>query len=337
MHAKLGNIVKDRVQNQFNQDATFIKSYETRALIRHKIMTDTHSTTAILYAFSANLGIAAAKTVAALWTGSGSLLAEAIHPYADCGNQVLLLIGMKRSEQQATRKHPMGFGRESYIWSMMVAIILFSVGGVFSVHEGWQRYVNPHEVENAAVALIVLLIAVGMETFSLKGALAAMAIEKGERSLWQWFRETHSTELMVVTGEDIAALAGLVIALVMLSLTLLTGDTAYDAAGSILIGVLLIIVAVLVGKEVHSLLIGEAAEDIQDNVWRYLESQPCVLKVLNLWAINHGNAVMLTIKAELNPDMTVINAVHEINGMERQIKLTHPRVKWIFFEIDNAD
>ncbi len=300
-------------------------------------MTDTHSTKAILYAFIANLGIAAAKSGAAVWTGSGSLLAEAIHSFADCGNQVLLLIGIKRSEKEATRKHPMGFGRESYIWSMMVAIILFSVGGLFSIYEGWLRYTEPHEVENGGIALFILLIAIGLEYFSLKGALAAMAIEKGERSLWQWFQETHSSELMVVTGEDIAALAGLVIALVMLSLTMLTGNTAYDAAGSMLIGVLLVVVAAVVGKEVHSLLIGEAVEDIQDNVEQYLQNQPCVLRVLNLWAINHGNAVMLTIKAELKHDMTVIDAVNHINNMEKEIKQSHPRVRWIFFEIDNAD
>jgi len=283
------------------------------------------------------LGIAAAKTFAAFWTGSGSLLAEAIHSYADCGNQVLLLIGMKRSEKEATRKHPMGFGRESYIWSMMVAFILFSVGGVFSIYEGWLRYMHPHTVENEGVALLVLLIALGLEYFSLKKALAVIQAEKGARSLWQWFKETQSSELMVVTGEDMAALAGLGIALVMLALTMITGNTAYDAAGSILIGVLLITVAVVVGTEVHSLLLGEAAEDISDDVQHYLESQPFVLQVLNVWAINHGNNVMVTIKAELQPDMAVVNAVNEINAMERQIKQTHARVKWIFFEIDNAD
>jgi cation diffusion facilitator family transporter len=300
-------------------------------------MAHTNSTKAVLYAFTANLGIALAKTGAAIWTGSGSMLAEAIHSYADCGNQVLLLVGMKRSGKEATRKHPMGYERESYIWSMMVAIILFSVGGVFAVHEGWDRFLHPHAIENANTALLVLLIAVVMEAFSLKGALSAMAEEKGKRSLWQWFKETHSSELMVVTGEDIAALLGLVIALVTLGLAVLTGNTAFDALGSMLIGLLLIIVAAVVGAEVHSLLIGESAEDIRVNVEAYLEAQPIVLRVLNLWAINHGNSVMVSIKAELKPDMTVLNAVNEINAMERQIKQTHNRVKWIFFEIDNED
>ncbi|MEQ1559817.1 MAG: cation diffusion facilitator family transporter [Methyloglobulus sp.] len=300
-------------------------------------MSQNNSTKAVLYAFTANLGIALAKTGASMWTGSGSMLAEAIHSYADCGNQVLLLIGMKRSVKEATQKHPMGYERESYIWSMMVAIILFSVGGVFAVHEGWDRYLHPHAIENANIALLVLLVAVGMEGFSLKGALSAMAEERGDQSLWQWFKSTHSSELMVVTGEDIAALLGLVIALTTLGLATLTGNTAYDAIGSILIGFLLILVAALVGKEVHSLLIGESAEDIRSNVQSYLQSQPCVLQVLNIWAINHGNSVMVSIKAELKPEMTVAIAVNEINAMERQIKQNHSRVKWIFFEIDNAD
>lgn len=300
-------------------------------------MSANSSTKAVLYAFSANLGIAIAKTGAALWTGSGSLLAEAIHSYADCGNQVLLLVGMKRSVREATQKHPMGFERESYIWSMMVAFVLFSVGGVFAVYEGVDHLIHAHKVENANVALIVLVVSVCLEAFSLKGALSAMAEERGERSLWQWFKETHSGELMVVTGEDIAALVGLVIALICLGLTVITGNTVFDAIGSMLIGVLLIVVAGLVGAEVHSLLIGESAEDIRLAVNAYLEQQPCVIQVLNIWAINHGNSVMIAIKANLKPEMTVATAVDEINAMERQIKQSHSRVKWIFFEIDNQD
>lgn len=300
-------------------------------------MSHSNSTKAVLYAFSANLGIALAKTGAAMWTGSGSMLAEAIHSYADCGNQVLLLIGMKRSGKEATQKHPMGYERESYIWSMMVAFVLFSVGGVFAVYEGWERYIHPHDIENAQVALIILIIAVAMESFSLKGALSAMAEEKGNLSLWRWFKQTHSSELMVVTGEDIAALLGLIIALVTLGLAVLTGNSAFDAIGSILIGLLLIAVAGLVGAEVHSLLIGESAEDVRSSVKAYLDEQPCVQKVFNIWAINHGHSVMVMIKAELQPDLTVLTAVQEINAMERHIKQTHNRVKWIFFEIDDAD
>lgn len=300
-------------------------------------MPSSHSSIAIFSAFAANLGIAAIKSGAAFWTGSGSMLAEAIHSYADCGNQVLLYIGMKRSEKEATRKHPMGFGRESYIWSMMVAFMLFSVGGVFSVYEGWQRYTHPHTVENIGVALFVSMLAMGLEYFSLKRALAAIQQEKGTNSLWQWLKETQSSELIVVLGEDLTALAGLVIAIVMLVFTMATGNTAYDAVGSILIGTLLVIVAIVIGTVVHSLLLGEAAEKISDNIHQHLENQPCVLRVLNVWAIKHGKDVIVAIKAELEPDMTVRTAVDEINAMERQIKQAHSRVKWVFFEIDNTD
>lgn len=300
-------------------------------------MSHANSTTAVLYAFAANLGIALAKSGAAISTGSGALLAEAIHSFADCGNQVLLLIGMKRSTKEATPKHPMGFERESYIWSMMVAFMLFSVGGVFSIHEGWQRVHNPHEVENGGVALLILLIAVGLEYFSLKGALAAMADEKGDRTLWQWFRETHSSELMVVTGEDLAALLGLVIAFVMLGLTLLTGNMLFDAAGSMLIGFLLILVALGIGVEVHSLLIGESANDEREGVKSYLKKQDCVLDVLNLWAINHGNSVMISVKVRFPEMMQVGEAVRLINRMEQEMKTLYPRIRWIFFELDEAD
>jgi cation diffusion facilitator family transporter len=300
-------------------------------------MSSSYSSIAIFSAFAANLGVASIKSGAAFWTGSGSMLAEATHSFADCGNQVLLFIGMKRSEKEATRKHPMGFGRESYIWSMMVAFMLFSVGGVFSVYEGWQRYTHPHTVENIGVALFVSILAMGLEYFSLKRALAAIQQEKGTLSLWQWLKETQSSELIVVLGEDLTALAGLGIAFVMLVFTMATGNTAYDAVGSILIGTLLITVAIVISAVVHSLLLGEAAEKISDDIHQYLENQPCVLRVLNVWAIKHGKNVIVAIKAELEPDMTVRRAVDEINTMELQIKQMHSRVKWIFFEIDNTD
>ncbi len=300
-------------------------------------MSHNNSTKAVLYAFAANLGVAITKTGAALWTGSGSLVAEAVHSFADCGNQILLFVGMKRSSKKADQHHPMGYGREAYIWSMMVAITLFSVGGLFSLYEGWERYHNPHSVENAGVAMAILLIAVVMEGLSLKGAMNALQDERGDRSLWQWFRTTHSSELMVVIGEDLAALLGLVLAAVMLGLTVLTGNTAYDAIGSMLIGVLLIVVALLVGNEVHALLLGEADAEIRDAVSDFLRRQPDVVRVLNTWAVNHGNDVMLAVKAELTPDLNVSEAVALINGLERDIKTAHPRVKWVFFEIDNKD
>lgn len=300
-------------------------------------MSHSNSTKAIFYAFAANLGVAIAKTLAALWTGSGSLLAEAIHSFADCGNQILLWVGMKRAEKQPTYRHPMGYGRESYVWSMVVAFTLFSIGGLFSVHEGWVRLHEEHALENTNVALIILGVAVLMEIISLRGALSALRQERGTLSLWQWFRSTASSELMVIVGEDIAALVGLFIALIMLGLAVLTGNTAYDALGSILIGGLLILVAVLVGREVHSLLIGEIAESVQEGTRQWLATQPNVVRVLNVWAINHGNGVMVALKVEFKGELTVAEVVPEINALEKQLKALYPRVKWVFFELDNQD
>lgn len=300
-------------------------------------MSHSHSSKAILYAFLANLGIAIIKAGAALWTGSGALLAEAIHSLADCGNQVLLFIGMRRSESVPTAKHPMGFGREAYIWSMMVAITLFSVGGLFSIYEGWQRVHESHQVENAEIALAILVLAVVMEAWSLRGALAAVADQRQGGSLWQWFKATHSSELMVVIGEDLAALFGLLLAAIALGATLLTGDSRFDALGSMFIGLLLVIVAFLISREVHSLLLGEADMGVRDQVGDWLSRQADVRQVFNLWAINHGQHVMLAIKVELTPELTVAEAVMLINNLEIQIKRLQPRVKWIFFEIDNCD
>lgn len=301
-------------------------------------MSNTNSTTkAIIYAFAANFAIALTKTGIALWTGSSAMLAEAIHSFADCGNQVLLYIGMKRAAKIETDLHPMGFGRESYIWAMLVAITLFSVGGLFSVHEGWLRYQHPEAIENTEIALVILILAVIMEGISLSGAFNAMKAERGERSLWHWFRDTHSSELMVVVGEDIAAILGLLIAVIMLALTLLTGNPLFDAVGSMIIGVLLIMVALLIGMEIHSLLLGESDIAIREGVKQFLQQQTSIQQALNVWAINHGSNVMVAIKAELLPDLTVSQAVNIINTLEKQIKVLYPRVKWVFFEIDDSD
>lgn len=298
-------------------------------------MSHDHSSKAILYAFAANLSIAVTKAGAALWTGSGSMLAEAVHSFADCGNQVLLFIGMRRAGKNPDQRHPMGYGREAYIWSMMVAITLFSVGGLFSIYEGWLRLHEQHTLENAELALAILGVAIVLESVSLKTALGSVRAESGGIRLWRWFRETHSSELMVVVGEDIAALFGLVIAAAMLVLALLTGNAAYDAAGSMLIGTLLVIVALAVGREVHALLLGEADADIRDAASAYLLRQPSVVRVLNIWAINHGKDVMLAVKVELLSELTIAEAVPQINAMEQALKLEHPRIKWVFFEIDD--
>jgi cation diffusion facilitator family transporter len=295
------------------------------------------STKAIVYALAANSAIASAKTVAALWTGSGSMMTEAIHSFADCGNQILLFVGMRRAAMPANEKHPMGYGRESYVWSMMVALVLFFLGGVFSVYEGWERYTHPKNVEHADIAVGILLFALILELFSLRGAISTLKSDgdNDHRSLWRWFRETHSSELMVVIGEDIAAIAGLGVALVSTSLVLLTGDVMYDAIGSALIGLLLITVSYLIVSEVHSLLLGEADIGIRNDIQSLLDHYKATVRPLNVFAINHGDSVKIAIKAELPGAMSVDEASAIMNVIEQEIQTRHPRVKWVFFDIES--
>lgn len=300
-------------------------------------MSSHNSTKAVIYAFSANAAIAVAKTGAALWTGSGSMMAEAIHSFADCGNQLLLFVGMRRSSLSPSEKHPMGYERESYIWSMMVAVLLFTMGGLFSVYEGWHRLANPEPVTNAEVSIIILAIGFVLEGASMRGALNALKEERGDLSLWDWFKDTSSSELLVVVGEDLAAIVGLGIALSATVALVITGNVIYDSIGSILVGVLLVVTAALVSKEVHSLIVGESAVAVKGCVETILSQRKEVVRVFNIFAIHHGASVMVAIKAELPALMLVGNASQLINEIEREIKLKNPSVKWVFFEIDNID
>src|SRR5688572_15204321 len=203
---------------------------------------DDGSVKAILYALGANSGIAIAKGGAAFWTGSGAMLAETIHSIADCANQVLLLIGLKRSARPATEDHPLGHGKAMYFWSLIVALLLFSVGGIFSVYEGVERLLHPGDLRDPWLAVGILLFSIALEAFSLWGAMRIIRERQGDRSFLEWFRVTRNSELMVVAGEDIAALLGLVFALVALLLAIATGNPLFDAAGSMAIGILLIVI-----------------------------------------------------------------------------------------------
>ena len=199
---------------------------------------------AILYAFLANAGIAIAKTWAAWLTGSGSMLAEAIHSYADTGNQVLLYLGLKQSVKQPDAEHPLGYGMLSYFWSFIVAMLLFSVGGLFSIYEGIHKFQDPEPLKQVWVAILVLGVAIVLESFSLLGCLREIRNVRGERPFRVWLEHTRNSELVVVLGEDIAALLGLCLALLFISLAALTGNPVFDAIGSACIGVVLIIISV---------------------------------------------------------------------------------------------
>lgn len=293
------------------------------------------STKAIFYALGANGGIAVAKFAAALFTGSGAMLAEAIHSLADCANQVFLLIGLKEAKRPADESHPMGYGRVVYFWAMMVALLLFFVGGAFSVIEGIRHFQHPEPMSNATVALLVLGVSVVLEAFSLRGALQEInKISKGMPFL-KWFRETRQSELMVVAGEDIAALLGLAIAFAAVMLTTLTGNPLWDAGGSIAVGVLLMMVAVFVTREVKAMITGEsAAPETHAAIKAHIEARPEVRDVMNLITLQWGEQLMIAVQARMVPQASDVALIDAINAVEASLQAQWPQARWCFFEPD---
>jgi cation diffusion facilitator family transporter len=296
------------------------------------------STKAILYAFLANLGIALTKTGAAVWTNSGSMLAEAIHSYADCANQLLLFLGLKQSEKPPTDEHPLGYGKVTYFWSFLVAMMLFSVGGLFSIYEGWHKLHAPEPLNQAWVALGVLAVAMVLESGSLLGCLAEIRKIRKGRPFRDWLDHTRNAELVVVLGEDIAALAGLTIAFTFVSLAAVTGDTRWDAAGSITIGVVLIVVAVFIAVRIRTLLIGRSAEpELRRSIEACIARDPAIVELLHTITLQFGPRVVLAVKVRMQPGLTIEAAIDHINALERTVKQAHPEVGWCFVEPDVTD
>ena len=293
---------------------------------------------AIFFAFGANLGVAIIKSIAAFLTGSASMLAEAIHSFADTGNQMLLLLGLKRSMLPANAEHPLGYGKASYFWSFMVAIILFSVGGMFSVYEGWHKLHAPVPVENLTVALIVLGLSIVLEGGSLFGCMREINKIRGSRTLWQWLHQSRNAELIVVFGEDFAALIGLGLAFVFVSIAGLTGDGRFDAYGSIAIGVLLIIVAIFISIRVKSLLLGRSADpDLVAAIEDEIAGDADIVKVYRVITLQMGPKVMLAAKIRMREGLEISLASEKINRLETRIKDHFPEIGWCFIEPDVAD
>ncbi|MEZ5613859.1 MAG: cation diffusion facilitator family transporter [Rhodocyclaceae bacterium] len=295
------------------------------------------SVRAILYALGANFGIAVSKFGAAWWTNSGSMLAEAIHSTADCVNQLLLLFGMKEAKRPESADHPLGHHRVTYFWSMIVALLLFFMGGAFSVYEGIERLRHPHPLENGLVALAVLGVAVVLEAFSLAGAMREIRKVAGGKPFLRWFRETRESELMVVAGEDIAALAGLTFAFIAVAVALATGNPLWDAAGTVLVGVVLMVIAVLLMVEVKGLIVGESVSPEQrESIRRFVAAQPEVAEVLNVITLAWGNKVVIAVKARMGGAEALSGAqlVERINAVEARMQAEFPQAKWVFFEPD---
>jgi cation diffusion facilitator family transporter len=292
----------------------------------------------IFFALGANFAIALAKTAGAVFTGSASMLAEAIHSFADCGNQALLIWGMKEAKRSASSDHPLGFGRAIYFWSFIVALMLFSMGGLFSIYEGAHKLSAPEPVKYAWVAVGILAFGVVAESISLWGALREIDKERGSLSHWQWFRTSRQSELIVIFAEDLAALGGLALALLFVGLSVITGNPVWDAVGSICIGVLLVLVALLVGTEVKALLLGQSAEpQVLARMRSHLLAQPQVEHVYSLITQQLGGEIMVAVKARMRPLGTDVALIEAINAVERSVRQAFPSVRWLFFEPDLHD
>ena len=292
----------------------------------------------IFFALAANLAIAIAKTIGAVFTGSSSMLAESIHSFADCTNQALLLWGLKEAKRTASSEHPLGHGRAIYFWSFIVALMLFSMGGLFSIYEGVHKLQSHEPVRYVWVAVAILVFGIVAESASLWGALREINKDRGELSLWQWFRSSRQSELLVIFGEDVAALGGLVLALAFIVLAVVTGNPVWDAFGSICIGVLLVLVALLVGIEVKSLLVGQSAEPrMQRRLHAHIGAQPEVVQIYSLITQQLGSEIMVAVKARMQPAASDVALIESINRVERGLRAAFPQVRWIFFEPDHAD
>ncbi|MEP7298873.1 MAG: cation diffusion facilitator family transporter [Burkholderiales bacterium] len=292
----------------------------------------------ILFALGANFAIAIAKSAGAVFTGSASMLAEAIHSFADCANQALLIWGLREAKRSASAEHPLGHGRAIYFWSFIVALMLFSMGGLFSIYEGAHKLHDTEPVKYAWVAVAILAFGVAAESVSLWGALREIDKERGELTLWQWFRSSRQSELLVIFGEDVAALGGLTLALGFIALSMITGNPMWDAVGSICIGVLLVLVAMLVGVEVKALLVGQSAEPrVLARLRAFIEAQPEVAHVYSLITQQLGAEIMVAVKARMQPAASDMALIAAINTVEQRLRTEFTQVRWIFFEPDLAD
>jgi cation diffusion facilitator family transporter len=290
---------------------------------------------AIAAAFLANLGIALAKFAGFAVTGAASLLAEAIHSVADTGNQALLFLGGRRARRRPTAEHPFGFGQERYFWAFIVALMLFSLGGLFAVVEGAEKLVHPHELESFPIALAVLLVAVVLEAFSFRTAVRQAGEVRGDASWWQYIRRSKSPELPVVLLEDTGALLGLFLALIGVSAAEITGNSRWDALGSIGIGILLVVIAVVLAKEMKSLLIGESASSrVDDAIRSALVDGEDVRRVIHLRTMHLGPEELL-VAAKVDIDApSVSDLARAIDAAEARVRAAVPIARVIYVEPD---
>ena len=297
------------------------------------------STGEIIKSLVVNAVIAASKGVAAALTGSGAMLAETLHSFADCGNQLLLLKGVQATRKPADKQHPFGYGRAMYFYSFIVALLLFFGGGVFSIYEGVHKIRAPEPVGDITVALIILVISLMLEGWSTLGNIKTMAKRRGQTPFFRYLRETKDSDLIVVFGENSAAVLGLVLALTALVIAKETGDGRWDAGGSLAIGGVLVGVATFLAREVKSLLVGEAADPgLLKSFDELAEADPNVERVLNVLTLQQGpGEIVVAAKLKFRSGMETDALVEAINAFERALKARLPEVRWSFIEPDNTD
>ncbi|WP_195730445.1 cation diffusion facilitator family transporter [Streptomyces albidoflavus] len=302
-------------------------------------MSASGGTKAIVAALSANLAIAVAKFVAFLFSGSSSMLAESVHSLADSGNQGLLLLGGKRAKRQATPEHPFGYGRERYIYAFLVSIVLFSVGGMFAIYEGYEKIKHPHEIEHWYWPVGVLVFAIIAEAFSFRTAIKESNPLRGKQSWSQFVRRAKAPELPVVLLEDLGALVGLILALGGVGLALATGNGVWDGIGTLCIGVLLIVIAIVLAAETKSLLLGESAGlDEVRKIEAALVDGDTVTRVIHMRTLHLGpEELLVAAKLAVQHDDTAAEVAAAINAAEARIREAVPIARAIYLEPDIYD
>ena len=290
---------------------------------------------AVIAALSANLGIALIKFIAFAVTASTSMLAEGVHSLVDSGNQVLLLIGGKRSQRQATPEHPFGYGRDRYVYGFLVALMLFSAGGLFALYEGIQKILHPHPLESPIVAFAVLALAIVLESFSLRTAVHESRPLKGSSSWPQFIRRAKVPELPVVLLEDVAALVGLVLALFGVTMATITDNGVWDGIGTICIGALLITVAVILVVETKSLLLGESASPAMVDAIATNLVGPGIERIIHLRTMHLGpEELLIGAKLAMPPSATLADAAQAIDDAEQRVRTAVPSARVIYLEPD---
>ena len=294
-------------------------------------------TRAIVAALAANAGIAIAKFIGFLITGSSSMLAEAVHSLADTANQGLLLLGGKRAKRAATAEHPFGYGRDRFFYSFIVALLLFTLGSVFALYEGIEKLRHPHEVDNLGVAIGILLFSMVLEGFSLRTAYREASHARTTSGRWlHWIRGSKQPELPVVLLEDTGALIGLLFALTGVILAKVTGEPRFDAIGSLAIGALLVVIAIVLAVEMKGLLIGESASKADlAKIVQSLEGADSVRRIIHLRTEHLGpDQLLVAAKLEFDPSMTVEELARAIDAAERELREVVPTAHFVFIEPD---